>query len=282
MASSILNPSSSVEKPASGENGHEEKAKKAALRSQEAEVRRQQNYSIESCQPNHTLFHSTSVPKTEIATGSAGKPVECNPKMVPSCVVPGEATADFPVPTSQVEDATKQVEGAVMTVPYAPAPMMMIMNKRQMRELLLHPLRAAVAGQFPDWILPETFNVRGVEVPLASLEQVIKIDWHSVLKSELAVLQSLPAKSWHMQFYTDEPDSTPPLWPDRPRLDCVLHFANGTYARCHPSAKLILSTEPMPTAAMITRMRRKTNLLKSLSQRSQNLQCSETSLDNLD
>ena len=283
MASSSWLALGSAEKPACRDYGPEEKAKRAELRRQETEARRKAKYTIESCQPcrksYYTAFPSKSVLETDIAEDSAGKPVE--EAMEGSAGKPVEESV---VPRCQAEHATVQaedasqpcfarrcVEDALQIIPYVPATtqpttiLLRLDSGAEIRKSLFHPLRGAVGGEFPDWILPETFNVQGVEVPLASLEQVIRIDWNRVFFNEPAVLQSLRligAESWRVQFYADEPDPTPPKWPDRPRLDIVLHFADGTYVRYHPSALPIWSTEAMPTAAMIIRMRRKANLLK--------------------
>ena len=52
-------------------------------------------------------------------------------------------------------------------------------------------------------------------------------------------------------FFTEEADSNKA---GKPRLDIVLTFSNGIWARYHPSAAVIWSTDDLPTVAMKKRM----------------------------
>ena len=276
MSNSAGYPSGSAAKPAPRVYSAEEKAQRAALREQEAQVRRQQNYSAESCRPSitgMTYYKNICTPpaasglESANATGGAGKPDVINretrsagkPAAVPEV---GNAIGIAEDLVTLVRRVSNNREVVCFVPPATVGFVRFIDHGTEIRESILHPLRAAITGEFPHWVLPETLNVGGVEMPLAILHKAIKIDWHSVLKSEPTVLKSMSVDSWHMQFYTDEPDPTPPLWPDRPRLDCVVRFVDGKFCRYHPKAKLIWSTEPMPTVAMQTRMRRKAYLLK--------------------
>ena len=133
-----------------------------------------------------------------------------------------------------------------------------------MQERILNPLRAAVRGHFPDWILPQSLNVDGSDIALEDLQEVFDVVWKKVSGHMSAVLDSLQLSTWKLVFYSDEPDPTPPHWPDRLRLDVVITFTDGTWVRWHPSAKLICSTDVMPTSAIRNRMNRKAKLLKQL------------------
>ena len=123
-------------------------------------------------------------------------------------------------------------------------------------------MRAAVEGDFPDWRVPTFLTIEDQHIEFRDLQKRFEVDWRTVGRFKSAVLESLQVDSWTVRFFDEEPDPTPPQFPDRPRLDAVLTFSNGTWARWHPSGDLILSTEPMPTAAMQTRFNRKTKLLK--------------------
>jgi len=135
-----------------------------------------------------------------------------------------------------------------------------------MQERILNPLRAAVRGHFPDWILPQSLNVAGSDIALEDLQEVFDVVWKKVSGHISAVLDSLQLSTWKLVFYSDEPDSTPLKWPDRPRLDVVVTFTDGTWVRWHTSAKLIRSTDAMPTSAMTIRMNRHAKLQKQLAQ----------------
>ena len=133
-----------------------------------------------------------------------------------------------------------------------------------MQEYILHPLRQAIGGVFPNWILPVRLSVDGVYWPIHRLHEAFVFDYDGVMGP---VLQNLQVQEWKPVFYEDEPDPTPPFARDRPRLDILLTFIDGTWLRWHPDATLIWSTTPQPTAAMITRINRKKSFeeVKALS-----------------
>ena len=136
-----------------------------------------------------------------------------------------------------------------------------------MRERIFDPLRANIQGSFPDWILPEELNVEGCDIPLESLQEVFQVDWKRLGGYTSAVLENLQVEKWNVKFFTDEPDPTPLLWPDRPRLDIVITFADQSWVRYHPSGDLIWSTEAMPTRAMTNRINRRKKLIAILEKR---------------
>ena len=106
-------------------------------------------------------------------------------------------------------------------------------------------------------------HVDGSDIAFEAFQEVFVV-WQKVSGHISPVLESLQVRSWEVVFYIDEPDSTPPHWPDRPRLDFLITFTDGTWVRWHPNAKLIWSTGWLPTAAMQNRMNRKAKLLKAL------------------
>ena len=55
-----------------------------------------------------------------------------------------------------------------------------------------------------------------------------------------------------------------PNYDGKPRLDIVLTFADGTWARYHPRAALIWSTQQLPTDAMKIRMKYTRKLMRRL------------------
>ena len=112
-------------------------------------------------------------------------------------------------------------------------------------------------------------NVDGSYIALEDLQEVFDVVWKKVSGHISAVLDSLQLSTWKLVFYSDEPDSTPLKWPDRPRLDVVVTFTDGTWVRWHTSAKLIRSTDAMPTSAMTIRMNRQAKLQKQLAQHEQ-------------
>ena len=65
------------------------------------------------------------------------------------------------------------------------------------------------------------------------------------------------------RFFEDEPDHNRM---DKPRLDIVLNFADGRWARYHPKADLIWSTESLPTKAMRMRYNRAARFKKRAEQ----------------
>ena len=134
-----------------------------------------------------------------------------------------------------------------------------LQSAKQMQEHILHPLCKAVGGNFPEWIRPQSLIVGGSDVALEHLHEAFDVDWRRVIPAS----GSLQVEAWAVAFYDEEPDPTPPLWPDRPRLDIVVTFTDGNWVRWHPKAKLIWSTDLMPTDAMRCRMNRKAKLLKS-------------------
>ena len=157
-----------------------------------------------------------------------------------------------------------------VSVPPAPPPTapprdrIRLESANELQARILHPLRAAVQGNFPDWILPQSLHVDGSDVAFEDLQEVFYVVWKKVSGHISAVLDSLQVSTWELVFYSDEPDPTPPHWPDRPRLDVVITFTDGTWVRWHPSAKLIRSTDVMPTSAIRNRMNRKAKLLREL------------------
>ena len=124
-------------------------------------------------------------------------------------------------------------------------------TKKEVQEYILHPLRQAIGGVFPEWILPVRMDVGGVHVPLHRLHEVFIFDYESVIGP---VLQNLQVQEWKVKFYEEEPDSTPRLAKDRHRLDILMTFTDGTWLRWYPDADLIWSTTPQRTAAMIIHM----------------------------
>ena len=100
-----------------------------------------------------------------------------------------------------------------------------------------------------------------VHVPLHRLQEAFIFDYESVIAPEL---QNLQVQAWKPQFYEEESDPTPRFEKDRPRLDILVIFTDGNWLHWHPDADLIWSTTPQPTKAMLNRMRRKKNLLRSL------------------
>ena len=112
-------------------------------------------------------------------------------------------------------------------------------------------------------------NVDGSYIALEDLQEVFDVVWKKVSGYKSAVLDSLQVRAWELVFYSDELDPTSPHWPDRPRLDVVITFTDGTWVRWHTSAKLIRSTDAMPTSAMTIRMNRHAKLQKQLAQHEQ-------------
>ena len=104
-------------------------------------------------------------------------------------------------------------------------------------------------------------DVGGVHVPLHRLHQEFDFDYGSIIGP---VLQNLHVAGWTVEFYEEEPDSTPPFAKDRPRLDILITFIDRTWLRWHPNADPIWSTTPQPTDAMKIRMNRKKKLLKQM------------------
>ena len=100
------------------------------------------------------------------------------------------------------------------------------------------------------------------KIQLEDLQAVFEVDWKLVTKTEGAVLETLQVRKWKVKFYSDEPDPTPPEWPDRPRLDVVITWTDGRWVRWHISGDLIWSTEDLPTVAMRMRYNRMRKLLK--------------------
>jgi hypothetical protein len=136
-------------------------------------------------------------------------------------------------------------------------------SAKELQARILDPLRASVQGNFPDWILPRSLLVDGKDIALEDLQEVFYVVWQRVSGHISLVLESLQVKTWKVVFYSDEPDSTPPRWPDRPRLDFLITLTDDRWVRWLSNAKLIWSTEWLPTAAMKIRMDRKAKLLKA-------------------
>ena len=106
--------------------------------------------------------------------------------------------------------------------------------------------------------------MNGSDVPLQHLQTVFQMDWPVVGGYKSAVLESLQVQNWEPVFYEAEADPTPPLWPDRPRLDILIIFTDESWIRWHPSGKLIWSTEAQPTPAMQTQLNRTRKLHDAL------------------
>ena len=136
-----------------------------------------------------------------------------------------------------------------------------------MKQTILDPLREAVEGEFPDWLLPTFLPVDGVDVPLDSLHEGFEVDWKVVARCKTAVLESLQVEQWQVVFYLEEPDPTSPKGPDRLRLDALIAFTQGRWVRWHPSGDLMWSTEDLPTAAMVIRINRKKKLMHMLAKK---------------
>ena len=123
--------------------------------------------------------------------------------------------------------------------PPAPAALIHLSTKTEMQEYILHPLRMAIGGVFPNWILPVRLNVDGVHWPLHRLHEVFVFDYDGVMGP---VLQNLQVQEWKPQFYEDEPDPTPPFASDTPRLDILVTFIDGTWLRWNLARKLIIAS----------------------------------------
>ena len=95
-----------------------------------------------------------------------------------------------------------------------------------MQDHILHPLRLNVGGDFPQWILPVRLNVGGAHLPLDRLHEAFVFDYENIIGT--AVLQNLQVQEWRPVFYDEEPDSTTEFARDRPRLDNVIFFTDGT------------------------------------------------------
>ena len=76
------------------------------------------------------------------------------------------------------------------------------------------------------------------------------------------MLDSLQVRAWELV-------RAPPLMPDRPRLDVLITFTDGTTVRWHPSVKFICSTDELPTYEIMKRMNRKAKLLKEVGEHEQ-------------
>ena len=178
------------------------------------------------------------------------------------------ASSSSPAPAAPTTLRTlTQTMPAVPTPPGLAAPatqnqLIRLTSSKDVQHHILHPLRQAIEGDFPNWTLPVGLNVGGVWVPLNRLHEAFVFDYESIIGT--AVLQHLQVQEWKVQFYEAEPDPTPPFAKDRPRLDILVIFTNGTWLRWHPDADLIWSTTPQPTAAMHQRMNRKKFFLKQL------------------
>ena len=64
----------------------------------------------------------------------------------------------------------------------------------------MDPLREAVQGDFPDWILPETLNVDGTDISLEDLQEVFEINWSTVGGYKSAVLHGLQVENGRFGF----------------------------------------------------------------------------------
>ena len=184
------------------------------------------------------------------------------PPPPPATQIPTKAP---PLPPTAPPSAQQQAVSVVQparAVP--PAQRAQIASTKDFQMHILHPLRAAVTGSFPDWTTPLSLRVDGRDVPLARLEDAFEVAWPNVCGHFIPVLESLDVAAWTVHWYPLEPDPTPPKWPDRPRLDVVLTFSDGSWARWHPNSDIIWSTDAMPTAAMKMRQNRRANLIKKL------------------
>ena len=187
------------------------------------------------------------------AAGKAASPAPAAPAALPA---PSDSDANPDASSSAAPAAP-----TVLAVPAAPHVLLQLNTKKEMQRHILHPLREQIGGDFPDWILPVRLDVGGIYVQLPRLQEVIDLDYNSIFGP---VLHNLHVAGWTVEFYEEEPDSTPPFAKDRPRLDILITFTDGTWLRWHPHADLIWSTTPQPTDAMKIRMNRKKKLLKQM------------------
>ena len=203
------------------------------------------------------------------APSSAAKPATASSAARPATVshedddIAAASSAARPATASHVaKQALLQEPPPIRSVVQSAGPpdaRIRLQSAKQMQEHILHPLCKAVGGNFPEWIRPQSLIVGGSDVALEHLHEAFDVDWRRVIPAS----GSLQVEAWAVAFYDEEPDPTPPLWPDRPRLDIVVTFTDGNWVRWHPKAKLIWSTDLMPTDAMRCRMNRKAKLLKS-------------------
>ena len=225
-------------------------------------------------------------------TSSVSKPATTEPRIEQSVNTSGDEQVSFyePLRTTSVEkpgiaqrppspplprgDTLATSSGQPHPIPQPPplppaAPQLIkLKGKKDIQQAIFHPLRAAVTGEFPNFQLPTFLATdQGNHIALDDLQHTFEINWRTVARFKSAVFENLRVESWTVQFYEDEPDPTPEEYPDRPRLDAVLTFSDGTWARWHPSGEPIFSTQPMPTAAMVIRFNRKRILFKHLQAR---------------
>jgi hypothetical protein len=200
-----------------------------------------------------------------------------DPSLTPAALPPNHAWLE-PAPPQQpappptlalvVSEPTPLVRGVPKPAAAPPPPTatdgrIRLVGANDIQTHILHPLREAAARNRTR--LPDTFEVNGNSYPLEALDQVVAIDWKPVSRYKDAVPESLQPEKWEAVFFEDEPDPTPPSWPNLPRLDIVITFTNGEWIRWHPRAKLIWSTEQMPTDAMKNRYNRRAKLVKRRS-----------------
>ena len=143
-----------------------------------------------------------------------------------------------------------------------PAQKQMLASTKLMQEHILHPLRKAITGRFPNYILPQSLTVNGSEIPLHSLHDVYDVIWSRILDPKKVNCEETVA--WKVAFFEEEIDPTPPFAADTPCLDIVVTLTDGREFRWHPNALLIW--QDTTTDAMIQRMQRKTKRLKKLTQ----------------
>ena len=77
---------------------------------------------------------------------------------------------------------------------------------------------------------------------LERLHEAFDVNWQRVMSTGTAVLASLQMEAWEVAFYDEEPDSTPPLWPDRPLLDMR---RDAMRCRLNRKAKLLKALRKM-------------------------------------
>ena len=237
----------------------------------------------ESRAEQHGNINSAAPPVdiTASSVSSVVKPDGFVPTFVPQTAPPEQAPSSAPLsprwelvhlPPPPPSPPVSSVAQPAVSVPPPPPPTAVprarirLESAKELQTRILHPLRAAVKGKFPHWILPLSLHVAGSDIALEDLHEVFDVVWKKVSGFQPAVLDSLHVRTWNLVFYSDEPDSTPPDWPDRPRLDVVITFTDERWVRWHSNANLIWSTEDMPTPAIKNRRNRHAKLLKALQQ----------------
>ena len=196
-------------------------------------------------------------------TSSVDKPATADEDLPPpSPPLPASGQQHPPPPTPVLLNPVVPPPPPKATTTAAPQ-LIKLRGRKDIQQTIFNPLRAAITGTFPDWQLPTFLTTEdGAQIAFDQLQNRFEIDWRTCSQYKSAVLENLQVLSWTVEFFEDEPGSTPQEWPDRPRLDAVLQLSDGTWARWHTSGHIILSTQAMPTDAMQIRMNRYTALVK--------------------